>query len=246
MLVIVACANGLRTIARCSIPGRTMLSVQRVRPVISRWSSLRRRSRPISLRVSSAGASWTAVTTRSPRRAERPSRCCGSPCSGTGCPRGPSRISSSEGCGFSFSRSMLCMIIPGVQNPHWRPWHSRNASCTGCSSPLLREALDGGHLGPVRLDREHVARLHAGAVEVDRAGAAVAGVAADHGAGLAETLAEVLHQQHPRFDVVGDLGAVDGEVDPGHRVSPRSVVQVTLGSDGWRCVGRSREGLDAG
>ena len=52
MLVMVACANGLRTIARCSIPGSAMLSVQRVRPVISRWSSLRRRSRPILERVS--------------------------------------------------------------------------------------------------------------------------------------------------------------------------------------------------
>ena len=54
---ILACAYGLRTMARCSIPGSVMLSVHRVRPVISRWSSLRRRSLPISL----AGASWTAV-----------------------------------------------------------------------------------------------------------------------------------------------------------------------------------------
>ena len=59
MLLMVACASGLRTMARWSIPGRVMLSVQRVRPVISRWSSLRRRSRPIS--SSGAGASWTAV-----------------------------------------------------------------------------------------------------------------------------------------------------------------------------------------
>src|SRR3954470_11817182 len=43
----------------CSMPGSWMLSVQRVRPVISRWSSLRRRSRPIS--VTLAGASWVAV-----------------------------------------------------------------------------------------------------------------------------------------------------------------------------------------
>ena len=49
MLVIVACANGLRTIARCSMPGSWMLSVHLVRPVISRWSSLRRRALPISL-----------------------------------------------------------------------------------------------------------------------------------------------------------------------------------------------------
>src|SRR3954447_25912296 len=57
--VMVACANGLRTIAMCSMPGSVMLSVQRVRPVISRWSSLRRRSRPISLML--AGASCVAV-----------------------------------------------------------------------------------------------------------------------------------------------------------------------------------------
>src|SRR6478735_8621794 len=28
------------------------------------------------------------------------------------------------------------MIIPGVQKPHWRPWHSRKASCTGCRVPF--------------------------------------------------------------------------------------------------------------
>src|SRR4051794_24805778 len=27
------------------------------------------------------------------------------------------------------------MIIPGVQKPHWRAWHSWKASCTGCSLP---------------------------------------------------------------------------------------------------------------
>ena len=88
--VMFAWANGLRTIARCSIPGRVMLSVHRVRPVIRRWSSLRRRSLPISRSV--AGRSCVAVMPTppprsSPRRAARTSRCCGSRCSGTGCPR---------------------------------------------------------------------------------------------------------------------------------------------------------------
>ena len=46
--VIRACANGLRRNARCSMPGSVMLSVQWVRPVISRASSLRRRARPTS------------------------------------------------------------------------------------------------------------------------------------------------------------------------------------------------------
>ena len=49
MPLILACANGLRTIARCSIPVSWMLSVHRVRPVMRRWSSLRRRAAPISL-----------------------------------------------------------------------------------------------------------------------------------------------------------------------------------------------------
>ena len=57
---ILACANGLRTMAMCSIPGRVMLSVQRVRPVIRRWSSLRRRSRPIS--VTTGVSASVAVT----------------------------------------------------------------------------------------------------------------------------------------------------------------------------------------
>ena len=57
MAVIRAWANGLRTIARCSMPGSVMLSVQRVRPVISRRSSLRLRAAPISV----VGRSSTAV-----------------------------------------------------------------------------------------------------------------------------------------------------------------------------------------
>ena len=48
MPVIRACAMGLRTKAECSMPGSTMLSVHRVRPVISRWSSLRTRALPTS------------------------------------------------------------------------------------------------------------------------------------------------------------------------------------------------------
>ena len=29
------------------------------------------------------------------------------------------------------------MTMPAVQNPHWRPWCSWNACCTGCSSPSV-------------------------------------------------------------------------------------------------------------
>ena len=105
------------------------------------------------------------------------------------------------------------MIIPGVQKPHWRPWHSWNAACTLCSSPSSATPSMVVTSLPVGLHREHVARLHAAAVEVHRAGTAVAGVTTDHRPGLAELLAEVLHEQHPGFDVIGHLVPVDGEFD---------------------------------
>ena len=45
---------------------------------------------------------------------------------------------------------------PGVQKPHCRPWHSRNACCTGLHRRRGRaEALDGGDLVAVDRDREH-------------------------------------------------------------------------------------------
>jgi len=56
-LMIFAWACGLRRKARCSRPGRTMLSVQFVWPVISRASSLRSRAAPIWV----AGVSAVAV-----------------------------------------------------------------------------------------------------------------------------------------------------------------------------------------
>ena len=48
MLVMRACAIGLRRIARCSMPGSVMFSVHIVRPVMSRASSLRSRGVPTS------------------------------------------------------------------------------------------------------------------------------------------------------------------------------------------------------
>jgi hypothetical protein len=51
------------------------------------------------------------------------------------------------------------------------------------------DPLDGGDLAAVGLDGEDGAALHGLAVEVDRARAAVAGVAPDDGADLAQLLA---------------------------------------------------------
>ena len=93
-----------------------------------------------------------------------------------------------------------------MQKPHCRPWHSRNACCTGPSEPSgLVEPFDRGDLVPDRGDREHQAGAHRAAVDQDRAGAADAVLAADVGAGQPEVVAQRVGQQparrHP--DVVG-------------------------------------------
>ena len=45
------------------------------------------------------------------------------------------RTSRSVGWGFSSSRLVAAITMPGVQYPHCRPWFSMNACCIGCSVP---------------------------------------------------------------------------------------------------------------
>src|SRR6185437_13714095 len=65
------------------------------------------------------------------------------------------------------------------------------------------EAFDGGDAGAVHLGRQHGAALRRIAVDMDDAGAALAGVAADMRSGQSEMLAKKLDQQSPRFDLAG-------------------------------------------
>ena len=115
------------------------------------------------------------------------------------------------------------MIIPGVQKPHCRPCISWNAFCIGCRVPLgVPDALDRGDLAAVGLDGQHGAALHRLAVQVHGAGPAVAGVAADDGADLAELLPQVVDEQRPWFDLVG----------VGHPVDPQLIWVTDLRSAG--------------
>jgi hypothetical protein len=66
---------------------------------------------------------------------------------------------------------------------------------------VLRKPLDRDDRGAVGLNREQGARLGASAVDEDRAGAALAGVAADVRARQIELLAQEVHEQQPRLDV---------------------------------------------
>ena len=77
---------------------------------------------------------------------------------------------------------------------------------------VLGEPLDRGDLRPVTLDGEEVAGLHRLAVHEDRAGAALAGVAADVGAGEPDRLADVVDEQESRLHFVAVALAVDGHL----------------------------------
>ena len=68
--------------------------------------------------------------------------------------------------------------------------------------PLCRgEALDRRDRAALGLDRKHRAGLHGLTVDVDRAGAALARVAADVRPGEVEVLPDQLHQEASRLDV---------------------------------------------
>ena len=105
------------------------------------------------------------------------------------------------------------MIMPGVQKPHWRPCFSQKAVCIGWrSSPSARPSMVL-IVGAVGLDGEHRAGLDRPAIDVDGAGAALAGVAADVGAGQVEILAQGLDEESSRLDVELVGRPIDDERD---------------------------------
>ena len=75
----------------------------------------------------------------------------------------------------------------------------------------LRDALDGGDLGAGHLGHQHVAGLDRAAVDVDRAGAALRGVAAHVRARQLEVLADRLHEEGVGGRIDRDRAAVDRE-----------------------------------
>src|SRR5690606_36827698 len=81
----------------------------------------------------------------------------------------------------------------------------------GVQLAVLFEPLDRAHLVTVGLYGEHRAGLDASTVEMHCARAAVGGIASDDSAGFTEPLTEILHEQHPGFDIIGVHDLVDGE-----------------------------------
>ena len=88
----------------------------------------------------------------------------------------------------------------------------------GVQLPVPGQAFDGEDVAAVGLHGEHRAGLDAVAVQVNGARAAVAGVAADHGADLAEPVTQVVHEEQPRLHLVRISRSIDGDSDA-HRAS---------------------------
>jgi hypothetical protein len=77
----------------------------------------------------------------------------------------------------------------------------------------LAQALKGVHGFAVRLDGKDRARFHRSAVQVDRARAALSGVASDMDTGDAEFLSEEVDEPRPCLDLGVPLVAVDRHDD---------------------------------
>ena len=84
---------------------------------------------------------------------------------------------------------------------------------------VLRQSLDGGHARAVGLDRERGARLDGDAVHQHGAGAALAGITADLGAGQ-PGITEEVHEEEPRLDVPVVATTVDADADSGCHEGP--------------------------
>ena len=79
--------------------------------------------------------------------------------------------------------------------------------------PYIGEALDGDHLTALGLCDQHGAGFHRTAINVHRAGAALAGVTAHMGAGEHQVLSQRMDKQGIGRDVNTGSAPVDRELD---------------------------------
>src|ERR1041385_5822966 len=90
------------------------------------------------------------------------------------------------------------------------------------------DAFDGGDIGAVGLPDQHGAGFHRAAVDMHHTGAALAGVAADMGAGQAEMVAQQMDEERPVLDVGRNRFAVHGQFDCRHADTSRYFLIVPI------------------
>jgi hypothetical protein len=81
---------------------------------------------------------------------------------------------------------------------------------------ILRQPLDGLHLGAVGLDGEDRAGLRAATIDKDGAGAALAGITPDVRSRQVEMLSQKVHEQQSGFDACFADPAIDRYGDSDH------------------------------
>ena len=94
--------------------------------------------------------------------------------------------------------------MPGMQIPHWAAPSSTKAVWSGCGASGVPSPRTVVHRLAVGLDRQRQARVDRPAVEQDRAGAAVAPLAARLHLGGRQALAEDPEQRLVGLDVDAD------------------------------------------
>src|SRR5215467_2343763 len=82
------------------------------------------------------------------------------------------------------------------------------------------QPLNGGDLGTLALQSEGRAGFCCDAVDMNDAGPALRGIAADMGPGQPQIFAEKLHQQSAGFDITGDGFSVDRHGHGWHELTP--------------------------
>ena len=138
---------------------------------------------------------------RAGRRPARPSRCCGSRCSGRGCPRGPRARPARSGRGSPRAATPppspcpACSSRTGGRGARWK------AACTGCiASPSARPSMVVTSR-PSACTASTVQHFTDSPSSEHGAGAAARRVAADVRAGEPDVVAQVVHEELPRLDV---------------------------------------------
>ena len=117
----------------------------------------------------------------------------------------------SDGCGRVASRASAAMSMPGVQMPHCAAPVRRNAAWIGRKDRRAARPSTVSTVATVQLTERDETGAHRITVQADRAGAAVAGIAADLRAGQTKVVSQDLAEPPHRVAIDRDLPAVDPE-----------------------------------
>src|SRR5262245_5341575 len=226
-LTTFAWAKGLRTTARCTMPGRIMLSTKLPCPRSSDASSLRRTGCPTTFSVTAISAPLCL----------RPGRLAGGiedRLHDVVIAGATAQVPLERVANLLLRRARVLLQVarrghhhPGRAEPALQPVAATEGILDRVQFSVGGEPLDRGDLAPVGLRGEQRARFHRLAVAQDGARAARGGVAPDVGTGEAERLPEEVHEERPRFDVRLASDPVDGDRHVGQgsplseRVDPR-------------------------